>query len=171
MTIRVEYAHLLGRPFIEGKNDCFSLARDFYKDNWGIEIRDYARPTGWEKTGRSLITEYLHDEGFEVVHEPIRLIRPGDGLLLAINAPFATHMGIYLGRDETCRDYVLDQQYGKLSRKRPFTGIFRGLLCAQVRHPTVYLPEHEGEANLIDLLPKHKQDEIRAHLKERGIST
>lgn len=167
--IRVKYEHLLGRPHVWGSTDCFGLARDFYYDNWGIEIRDYARADGWEKGGKSLIVEHMFDEGFSVVNEPITAIKPGDALLVAIGPAFANHIGIFLGNDDNGRGWVLDHLRGKLSRKRPFSGIFRNQLCAHVRHPDVVVSDDRKPRYLLDLLPKHKRDEIEQYLKTHPI--
>ncbi len=40
----VKYDHLLHKQFKYGKQDCFTLLRDFYRDNFDILLPNYARP-------------------------------------------------------------------------------------------------------------------------------
>ena len=154
--IRVKYKHLLGRPFVYGSSDCYGLARDFYRDNWGLELTDYARPDGWSDAGQNLLVDNFTKEGFKLVHdEPIHLMRPGDALLVALRSAVPNHIGIYLGDS-----LVLHHYQGQLSNTHPFSGIFRNMVCAHVRHPLAVLPEEKSSVQLIDLIPAHKRAEI-----------
>lgn len=154
--IRVKYKHLLGRPFVYGSTDCYGLARDFYRDNWGLELTDYARPDGWSDDGQNLLLDNITNEGFKLVHdESIRKIQPGDALLVALRSATPNHIGIYLGDS-----LVLHHYQGQLSGTHTLSGIFRNMVCAQVRNPLCVLPEEQTTAQLIDLIPEHKRAEI-----------
>lgn len=152
--ITLKYEHLLGRPFVYGSADCYGLARDFYKDNWGLKLTDYARPDGWSDT-QNLLLDNLGNEGFQLIDEPIHKIRPGDALLLALRSPVANHIGMYLGDSK-----ILHHRQGQLSQVHPFSGIFRNMVCAHVRHPQIVLPKESSTVQLLDLIPAHKRLEI-----------
>ena len=165
--IKVQYLPLLGRPFVYGSNDCYGLARDFYKLNWDIDMTDYARADGWISDGGNLIMDHLHDEGFFVAHDPPHKVRPGDGLLVSIRSDHPCHIGMYLGNNT-----VLHHRQGQFSRTTPFSGVFRSGLCAIVRHPKVVLPEETGTIHILDLIPPHKRAALAAlYTQSRPVQT
>lgn len=101
------YTHLgynnkyCGKPFKYGTNDCFGLAREYYLGELGININDYSRQEGWEKSHPTYFADYFYVEGFQKVADaPITLsiLKPHDALLFRFtmkNHP--SHVGIYLG--------------------------------------------------------------------------
>jgi len=46
-------APLVGRSFHHGVLDCYTLVRDFYARELGIELPDFDRPDGWWDDGKS----------------------------------------------------------------------------------------------------------------------
>ena len=89
----MSYEKYTGRPFRFGITDCYTIVRDFYKNEFGITLRNYARyDKFWEK--ESLYMKFFRNEGFEVVEgEP----RFGDVILIALGARVACHAAVYLG--------------------------------------------------------------------------
>lgn len=115
----MKYEHLLGRRFDLGRKDCFDLVMSFYLDNFGINIKNYARPRDWRARDLDLISQLYEREGFFKVQDwTLATLHPGDLLCMAINSPVANHMAVYLGgnrivhhllnshsADETLRDF------------------------------------------------------------------
>ncbi|EAX32556.2 C40 family peptidase [Coxiella burnetii] len=89
---------LVGRPFIYGVYDCYSLARDYYKKNFGIKLNDYDRPDFWWEKDANLYMENYKKEGFKEI--PAKELRCGDLILMKINSPVPNHIAIYLGNGE-----------------------------------------------------------------------
>ncbi len=129
----IRYDHLIHRPFIWGKSDCLSLFRDFYRDNFGIEIRNYARPTDWSSDKLDLMRLCYEREGFEMVTDwKVKDLRPGDVLCMAIGEENANHFAIYAGDDK-----IVHHLYGRVSSEEVFRDFYRNTTCYLLRHPDV----------------------------------
>lgn len=141
---------LLQRPYIHGKQDCFTIVRDFYKRELAIDINDYARSEYWwqEKDIESPYLKYLEDEGFFVVENGKANLQYGDVLLCRLGHTYAVnHAMIYLGsktdfKSETSSAFIADRavlhhDHGELSR-RAVLGVSRLDTCELVvRHKTL----------------------------------
>lgn len=131
--MELTYEHLLGRQYVPGKVHCLKLVRDFYRDNFGIEIQDYAIPHDWDSNKLNLI-EIVHErEGFEKVEDwSIKSLRPGDLLCVAVNASNANHFLINVGGNQ-----LLHHPLHQLSRVDPMRNFWRMSTCFVLRHPDV----------------------------------
>lgn len=89
---------LLGRYFVHGVTDCYSLIRDYYRTEKKIEIKNYARDMGWWEQGKDLYSENFNDAGFENV--PFKELQIGDALLMKIKSPVVNHAAIVTGSNE-----------------------------------------------------------------------
>ena len=72
----------IGKKFNHGKSDCYSLIREFYKDEFGLELTDYARPDYWWNNGGNLYMDNFQNEGFRLLGDNEEL-QYGDVLLIA----------------------------------------------------------------------------------------
>lgn len=145
------YKHLLGRKFEHGKADCFALARDFYKDNWGIVLTDYARPDDWWENGMNLYMDHFYEEGFRPIDVNPRDLLPGDGFLMSVLSSLgvANHCAMYLGDGK-----ILHHRYGRLSEEEPYSNLWRRCTVATLRHSKVVIPPSESKTlDLMDILP------------------
>ena len=59
----------VGRPFVHGDTDCYGLIRDFYKDQFGIELTNYARTDNWWNEGQNLYVDNFKNEGFYLLDD------------------------------------------------------------------------------------------------------
>lgn len=122
-------APLEGREFHHGVLDCYSLAQDWYRREWGLELPDFEREDGWWERGRglNLYRDGLLAAGFEIVDttEPQR----GDGLLMRVLSEVENHGAVYLGDG-----MMLHHLYGQLSRRERWDWNWQRRTTLVVRH-------------------------------------
>tara|TARA_B100000085_G_scaffold283217_1_gene313364 strand:+ start:126 stop:830 length:705 start_codon:yes stop_codon:yes gene_type:complete len=108
-------APLLGREWVWGVTDCWSLVRDWYKEEKQIELKDYQRSmTPEEFLKNPLFEEYATQTGFREL-EPNETLQEGDVLLMSILHPTLNHVAIFLG------DMVLHHLADRLSCREPYS--------------------------------------------------
>ena len=108
-------APLLGREWVWGVTDCWSLVRDWYREEKQIELKDYQRSmTPEEFLKNPLFEEYATQTGFREL-EPNEALQKGDVLLMSILHPTLNHVAIFLG------DMVLHHLADRLSCREPYS--------------------------------------------------
>lgn len=129
----LKYEHLVGVPFVFGTHDCLSLFRAFYRENFGIEIRNYARPEDWDAEKLDLMRLCYEREGFDMITDwKTKDLRPADVLCVAIGESNPNHFAIYTGKET-----IVHHLYGRLSSEDPFREFWRNQTCFLLRHPDV----------------------------------
>lgn len=111
-------APLIGRVWAHGVLDCYSLIRDWYAQERGITLPDFARADNWWRNGGNLYVENFGKAGFVVV--PDGKPEPGDVLLMQVLADVPNHGAIYLGND-----IILHHLHNRLSCREVFGGYYR----------------------------------------------
>ena len=108
-------APLLGRPWVWAVTDCWSLIVDWYKEEKGIELLDYERPTRIEEfTDDPVFERYLPSRGFKLL-EPDESLKNGDVLAMSILGKGLNHVAIFLDGD------VLHHSADRLSCREPYS--------------------------------------------------
>jgi len=90
-------APLIGRKWVWGVNDCWSLCRDYYKEKLDIDLKDWDRPISSD--------EFIKDPCFDrcFVDTGFRELRPDEELqkndlvLMKMRSQGLNHIGLYLG--------------------------------------------------------------------------
>lgn len=101
---------LIGREYSWGSLDCWTLVRDWYKEEWDLDLPDWERPTkaNWDDAPR--FEELYEQAGFRQVS--IRKLQVGDALLMAMGSNYLNHVAVYVGDQ-----YVLHHLTGRLSSR------------------------------------------------------
>lgn len=139
-------APLLGRDYIHGLQDCYSLVRDFYSREMGIEIRDYPRNDAWweDVNHEPLYERYFEQEGFVRIDGDE--LRFGDAILCRIGRTHhINHALIYLGdgtlksekTTKTVGNLVLHHPYGRLSVRELYGESLQKRTAMVVRHQSL----------------------------------
>jgi len=103
---------LLGREWVWGIADCWSLVVDWYKKEKGVKLLDYKRPTTAENfLDDPVFEKYLPSRGFRLLESNEDLIN-GDVLLMNMAKYTGCHVGVYVGEQ-----MVLHHQVGRLSSR------------------------------------------------------
>lgn len=90
-------APLIGREFIHGINDCYSLIRDEFKTR-GITLKNFARGYGWWETGANLYDDNFTVAGFTTI--PMEEATVGDVLLFKVRSAVTNHAAVITDTNE-----------------------------------------------------------------------
>ena len=105
---------LIGRHWVWGVTDCWSLVRDWYKEKLGITLRDWDRPTTPEQfLNNPLFEKCFLETGFRELR-PDEKLKNGDALLMSIMATGLNHVAIFIDGD------VLHHLADRISCKEPY---------------------------------------------------
>ena len=89
---------LIGREFIHGVNDCYSLVRDWYRLERGITLKNYPRTYGWWSDNKNLYAENFASAGFEEI--PLESLQIGDAVLMRVGSGVIRHAAVVTGHNE-----------------------------------------------------------------------
>lgn len=124
-------APLIGRQFAHGVHDCYSIVRDWYRLERGVELPDFERRDDWWDDGHSsLYLDNYRAAGFEDVG-PGAELRVGDVLLMQIRSHngVPNHAGVYLGDG-----HFLHHMHGRLSGRAVWGGMWAQCLRTVLRY-------------------------------------
>ena len=108
-------APILGRQWVWGVTDCWSLVRDWYKETKDIELRDWERPlTHDEFVKNPMFESCAWRTGFRKLRSDEKLL-DGDLLFMSICSRGLNHVAIFLNGD------VLHHLTDRLSCREPYS--------------------------------------------------
>lgn len=102
-------APLLERDYIYGIQDCYSIIRDYYRMNLGIQLPNVPRAPEFWKTGNAYFEKYFEEFGFYEV--PVDQAGVNDLVFMKVaTSTVINHAGVITGPNE-----FLHQLHGKYS--------------------------------------------------------
>jgi proteasome lid subunit RPN8/RPN11 len=108
-------APLVGRTWSHGVLDCYSIIKDWYKQERNIELLDFYRGDDWWKRGENLYVDNFEKAGFYKIKQ--EELQEGDVILMLINSSVPNHGAIYLGDG-----LILHHVHSRLSTRDVFGG-------------------------------------------------
>ena len=106
---------LLGRQWVWGITDCWSLVRDWYKETKNIELRDWERPlTPQEFNDKPMFEDCAWRTNFRELRSNEKL-ENGDVLLMSIMYPTLNHVALFFEGD------VIHHLTDRLSCREPYS--------------------------------------------------
>ena len=120
-------APLKGRQFHHGVFDCYSIVRDYYRLELGIELKDYHRDVEWWLNGGDLYMQHFADAGFVMV--PIESLRKHDVVLMKCRSTVINHAAVYIGDTR-----IIQHLVGRISGEDTYDGYWRKVTVAVIRH-------------------------------------
>lgn len=120
-------APLVGREWCHGVLDCYSLIRDWYAAERGLQLPDFKRQDEWWMRGENLYIDHFREAGFvEVDHDDIQ---PGDGILMQLGSPVPNHGAVYLGDNR-----IMHHIHKRLSCREVYGEFWRQHTTHVLRH-------------------------------------
>lgn len=89
---------LVGREFIHGINDCYSLVRDWFRQERNITLKNFARGMDWWDSGEDLYDQNFSLAGF--VSIPFEDVQVGDCVLFKVRSPVTNHAAVVTGTNQ-----------------------------------------------------------------------
>lgn len=117
----------VGREFVFGLLDCYSLVRDWYSRELGIKLDDFHRRDRFWERGENLYLDNYASQGFRRI--PFEDLAYGDSLLMQLNADLPNHAAIYLGDQQ-----ILHHVQGRLSSRDVLGGYYVKSTACVLRH-------------------------------------
>lgn len=159
----IQYENLLGVPFDFGNSDCIDFVIRLYKQNFDINITNYARPNDWNADHIDIIGLSYEREGFEKVEGwTLKNLHPGDLLAMAIGTSKANHLAVYVGGNT-----IAHHKVGSLSSSEVLRDFWRNSICYVLRHPDVpYEETVQPVINIQELIDARYKVQPQAQAEE-----
>jgi proteasome lid subunit RPN8/RPN11 len=117
----------VGREFAFGVVDCYSLCRDWYKREMGLELDDFPRRDRFWERGENLYLNSYSSQGFRKI--PFEELQYGDAILMQLGSELPNHAAIYLGDQQ-----ILHHVQGRLSSRDVYGGYYVKNTAMVLRH-------------------------------------
>ncbi len=99
-----DIAPLVGRPFVHGVWDCYSLVRDWFRVEQGITLQNFARGMDWWDRGYNLYEENFAKANFiEVKRDDLQV---GDCAIMQIMSKVPNHAAVVTGSNTLLQHFI-----------------------------------------------------------------
>lgn len=116
---------LIGREFVHGITDCYTIIRDYYNQILNITLPDFPRVDNWWQLGEDLYADNFKEAGFNIVDN----IQKHDVILMQFFSDKINHGAVYVGDD-----LILHHVYNRLSTKEMYNDYWRARTKWILRH-------------------------------------
>lgn len=119
----------VGRPYLFGTFDCYSLLTDFYRREYDIRLDGFQhlRIPQWWKSGDDILERNWASQGFVPVTDGT--FKEGDALTFAMDSDVPNHVAVYV-----TGDIILHHLVNRLSRKETLGPYWASRLKHHLRH-------------------------------------
>jgi proteasome lid subunit RPN8/RPN11 len=117
----------VGREFVFGVVDCYSLVRDWYAKEFGLQLNDYERRDLFWERGENLYVDNFHREGFRKI--PFDELQYGDALLMQLGSKLPNHTAVYIDDQQ-----ILHHIQGRLSSRDVLGSYYTKNTAMVLRH-------------------------------------
>lgn len=124
-------APLVGREWAFGTLDCYSIIRDWYRQERCTELPDFHRVDGFWRRGENLYMDNFRHAGFYEI--PVNDLQAGDVILMTNGSPMPTHGAVYLGDG-----MILHHVQNRLSSREIYGGIWQQNTVGALRYGSSY---------------------------------
>ncbi len=157
----IKYEHLLGTPWKYGSDDCYGIVRRFYKDNYEIDLPNYARPDYFWEKGMNMYMDRFMKNDFRVLQcHPVEYM-PGDVFLMSIQSTVVNHAGVLIDNGK-----MLHHLVNQVSTITPYKGIFRNNTVAVVRKEGIPDLRVTEQAEILDFVSPRTRRKIEEYVAE-----
>lgn len=139
---KLHHAPLLGREYVHGVQDCYTLVQDYFKRELNIDLPNFQRTEDWweNENYEPLYENNFAKAGFEVVND----IKLHDVILCRVGRTYhVNHALIFVGNGKLTSEntpdcvgdnLVLHHPHGALSRREIFGESWQKRTALVVRH-------------------------------------
>lgn len=156
----IKYDNLVGREYVSGKVDCYAIIRDFYKQNFDIDLPNYARPTHFWMADVNLYMERYYKNGFRVLDVHPSEYQIGDVILISYMSKFPNHAAVLVENGQ-----ILHHFTNRLSNVDNYRGIWRNNTTAILRHKDVVIEQNQELVDITTVLPPSVRQKIDAAIQ------
>ena len=118
---------LYGRGYVWQIADCGTFIRDFYTQEFGIDIPDFYRPPKFWEQGIELYLNSYEEAGFYPIE--FKELEYGDVILFALGSSITTHGAVYIGDNK-----IAHHLSGRLSCKDVLGSYYLDRATKFIRH-------------------------------------
>ncbi len=161
----IQYDNLIGQSYVDGKVDCYQIIRDFYKQNFNIDLPNYARPKDWWNLDMDLYMQRYFANGFRAIDVHPSEYELGDVFLISYMAKVANHAGILVDNGR-----ILHHFTNRLSSVDPYRGIWKNNTVAVLRHKDVVIEKTQTVDNIINYVSPTTRQKINNAIDASRIS-
>lgn len=120
-------APLIGREWSHGVLDCYTIIKDYYSQELGLDIPNFERSDEWWNRGENLYVDNFSKAGFYKIK--MEELQVGDVIIMCVASSVPNHGAIYLGNNQ-----ILHHVHGRLSSRDVYGGYWLKHSVLFLRH-------------------------------------